>query len=741
MLIATLPWIVTGSSAVECKTAGLVEWLPDQHSERSRYETFVERFGTDDWVLVTWNDCRIDDPRLAAFSEKLAATDSQRDEADAFFERIVTGNGVLERLTSPPANLSYDAAVDRLTGSLIGPDQQATCAVITLTEQGRFYQKEAIQTVRNVAEECEIPAGDLRFGGTAYESVVLSEESERSLHDFTIPVTVLTLSVAWFCLRSFQLLMAVGLVAAYCRFMTMAAVYYSGSYLSVVLIVAPVLVYVLTMSGAVHLANYYRDVTRVDGPSGAAWRALGVGWKPCTLAVVSTSLGLISLLSSEIGLIRDFGYYSAVCLMISLVVLLAWVPSMLDLWPAGTALKVSDRFAGQDRPPIGGWLARSLPSFVIPRNRSVLIVSGVILCTCTYGLKFTQATVEIERTFGSDTPIIRDYAWIEEHIGPIGTIEILVEFDTSLHGDMLDQYRLVQSIDQTILQIPQVRRTVSAATFLPEPPPVRGVQGMVRSRIFRRQLQSQRDILVAERLLATDDGDDIWRISARVRTLEVQDYRTLADNMLHTIDASLKDGQTDGVTWTHTGLLPMVETAQRLLLRDLVMSCGGAFLLICPVIMLVLRSAPAGLIAMIPNIAPIILVFGFMGWVGYAVDIGSVLTASVALGIAVDDTLHFLNWFRKASDRGVSRHDAIRDAFQRCAPAMFQTTLICSLGLLVLVFCTFIPTQRFACLLSLLLFAALIGDLILLPAILASPLGRYFESRRRLQNDAQTNVD
>jgi predicted RND superfamily exporter protein len=130
---------------------------------------------------------------------------------------------------------------------------------------------------------------------------------------------------------------------------------------------------------------------------------------------------------------------------------------------------------------------------------------------------------------------------------------------------------------------------------------------------------------------------------------------------------------------------------------------------------------------MIPNVTPVVCVFGALGWLGIAIDIGTVLTASVALGIAVDDTLHFLTWYGRSLRAGQPRHVAIRTAYQRCATAMLQTTLICGLGLLVFAFSSYTPAGRFAWLTGVLLLAALAGDLLLLPAILAGPLGRAFD--------------
>jgi len=121
-----------------------------------------------------------------------------------------------------------------------------------------------------------------------------------------------------------------------------------------------------------------------------------------------------------------------------------------------------------------------------------------------------------------------------------------------------------------------------------------------------------------------------------------------------------------------------------------------------------------------------VIIFGFMGWSGINVDIGSMMTASVAMGVAVDDTIHFLTWFRWGLDEGMSRRDAIMVAYRRVGRAMMQTTAIGGLGLAIFALSTFTPTQRFGYLMLTLLAAALVGDLIFLPALLAGPLGGIF---------------
>lgn len=199
-----------------------------------------------------------------------------------------------------------------------------------------------------------------------------------------------------------------------------------------------------------------------------------------------------------------------------------------------------------------------------------------------------------------------------------------------------------------------------------------------------------------------------------------------------------KAGEDVKITAIYTGIIPIVYKAQRALLWSLIESIGLAFVMIMGVMMLLLRNWKApfswsnalnfrgGLISMLPNVFPVVIVFGFMGHRNILVDIGSMMTASVAMGVAVDDTIHFLTWYRQAIDSGLKRLDAIRVAYSRVATAMTQTTLIGGLGLSAFALSTFTPTQRFGTLMLFLLAMALIGDLILLPALLAGPLGKYF---------------
>ena len=247
-------------------------------------------------------------------------------------------------------------------------------------------------------------------------------------------------------------------------------------------------------------------------------------------------------------------------------------------------------------------------------------------------------------------------------------------------------------------------------------------------------------------LLKDDDMFDIDFIKQHAKNfVDCREHTYLIDPVsklplrgMMTAKERRDEGKTTEVSAMYTGIVPIVYKAQRSLLTSLIQSILLAFVMISVVMMLLLRdwrsgfrkdnllNFRGGMTAMIPNIFPVVVVFGIMGLYGIKVDIGSMMTASVAMGIAVDDTIHYLTWYRQALGEGRTRKASIKYAYDKVATAMTQTTLIGGLGLAAFALSTFTPTQRFGSLMLFLLAAALIGDLIVLPAVLASPLGKYF---------------
>jgi hypothetical protein len=243
-----------------------------------------------------------------------------------------------------------------------------------------------------------------------------------------------------------------------------------------------------------------------------------------------------------------------------------------------------------------------------------------------------------------------------------------------------------------------------------------------------RLLEEHREGLVQQHFLADDGAWERWRVSARVAGFRDLDYTEFLLKLRMAAQPVLDEAGVPGeqLQLTYTGAVPLVFAAQRELLDALLLSFIMAVVLVAVVLAAVLKSPGAGMAAMLPNVFPAVATFGIMGWTGSVIDVGAMMTASIGLGIAVDDTLHMLTWFRHAIRDGKESSAAILFSLRRCAPAMTHTTLIAGMGLFVFYFSDFQPVSQFGLLMFVLLAAALVGDLILLPAILATPLGRFF---------------
>ena len=175
---------------------------------------------------------------------------------------------------------------------------------------------------------------------------------------------------------------------------------------------------------------------------------------------------------------------------------------------------------------------------------------------------------------------------------------------------------------------------------------------------------------------------------------------------------------TSSIRLSYTGKNHLFHSAQATLLEDFYRNFILAFIIITPVLMIVLRSFWLGVLAMLPNLFPIVVLFGSLGWLNWPVDLAIAITTSVALGIAADDTTHFLIRFRTFGGSTANIVAPVRKAISQCGPAMMHTTAIGSAGLLVYGISEMTVVSNFSISITCMLILALIADILILPALL-----------------------
>ncbi|MAT15139.1 MAG: hypothetical protein CMJ46_07695, partial [Planctomyces sp.] len=524
---------------------------------------------------------------------------------------------------------------------------------------------------------------------------------------------------------------------------TLAFVFYRGEEMSALSIVMPPLVQVLAVSGGIHLVNYYYEALRDPAETEPAKRCFYLGWLPCLLSAGTTAVGLFSLAVSELTPIRNFGIDAGTGVLITTALILAFVPGYFYFFPLRTAATVqSDSPMESPRHQFWSHFWWELTSLLQRVSVPVIFIALIAMAFATRGLQQLETSVRIETLFDGETPVLQDYAWIEEHVGPVVSLELLLDFDATSPVSTIERYRLLARAERLLEQRAEVGATLSALEFLPQAHQSPQMSHAEYDLQLQQILEQSRPRLVNSGYLHQNDEGETFRVTAFVSAIEPIDYGTLLEQMKENLREELYSSgysQLNGVSMRYAGIMPLVHEIQRQLMEDLFASFVSVFAVITIVMTIVQGGLLTGLVAMIPNLFPILLVFGIIGWRGIAVDIGSMMTASVALGVAVDDTLHYLTFFRRGLSNGLHRQEAVNYAYHHCGRAMMQTTLICGLGLLIFGLSDFVPTSRFAWMMLYLLFTALVGDLLLLPALLLSPLGRLFEpSKKRSSVNPET---
>jgi predicted RND superfamily exporter protein len=730
------PIVVLGAiAAMKTNSNKVADWLPEEFEETQRLNWFVDKFGGDELLMISWDDCTLEDSRVDLLAERLRQPITVDGRQVQLYRQVLTGREVLQRLTDEPLKLKKQRALLRLEGWLIGPDRYTTCLLALVSKQGAENRHAAVQYVYQCAEqECGITPDQLHIAGPTMEGVAIDQASAKHFDLLKAISMVICFGLMIFGMRSFLIGLMVYGTALLSQQFALALVIYTGSQMDSVMLMLPSLVYVLCISSGVHIVNYYRDAIREQGLAGAPRRAIRYAWAPCWLSAVTTSVGLLSLVVSMIVPIRKFGGYASASVLAGTGIMILLLPCLLEEFPQ---LRWAERLRAYRREKRSRLTWEHLLAGVSRFHVLIVVVAVIAVLVAGWGVTRLKATARLHNLFRSDAKILTDYDWLENHVGPLVPIEVVVRIPQAAPKTLLERIQFVEEIRRRINGVEGIDRTISAATFAPSLPEKNsaGWRQATRRAVFSKKLEGSLKNFISTGYVKIDGEDELWRISARVRATSDIDYGPLLAALESEIEPVLdreRTGEMPNVSVLYCGGVPLVHKAQHQLMDDLINSFMVAFGLIAVIMIVVLRSFRAGLVSMIPNVFPAFVVFGAMGWVGFEIEVGSMLTATAALGIAVDDTLHLIAAFRHGLAGGRTRREAILTAYHRCGAAMIQTSLICGLGLLVFSFSPFAPIARFGWLMGAMLGTALLGDLVILPAVLIGRLGRVFEPSRSL---------
>jgi len=508
---------------------------------------------------------------------------------------------------------------------------------------------------------------------------------------------------------------------------TLGSMGYSGARLDFVGVLLVPMVFVIALATAVHVLAYHRRLLAAgDAPSSAAARTYRIKAWPVLWTGMTTCVGFASLGVSPVPPVRALGLWTAFGIAFMTLAALSLFPALLAAFTGSRPAR--PRSAAPRPAPTGleAWMGRrgrSWAGSAVARSGLVYALFGAVALLAAAGLPRMSVDTNILGYFPPDHPVVRRMHRLERAgLGPVSASLVIDAGDESPELDRPQALRRLASLAAEIRREPLVAGVVSAGDLVadqarlgPAPPP--GTDPLALAHARMAQVPEHSLLL---RFVLTGDAH-------RTRLLLFTPMRgyTELEPVYRRAVAAARRAFPAARAWV-TGEYPLIVAYQRTLLRTIVVSLSATFLVIAALLALLLRSLSLAIRALVPNLWPVLLVLGAMGWLGVPVDSTTVMVAAVALGLAVDDTLHTLGHLRLqvvregAAAPGKARGELVSECLGEVAGGHVTSSVLLCLGFAVAASSELLPVARFGALAALAVAGALVADLFLVPALLAT---------------------
>mgnify|MGYP003640468263 CR=1 FL=1 len=432
-------------------------------------------------------------------------------------------------------------------------------------------------------------------------------------------------------------------------------------------------------------------------------------YKPCLFASLTTAIGFLSLQLSSTPAVRHFGVFAAIGVGISYllgVIGLAVGLSFLTP-PQSNRLHTSRRSSFLDK------MLQATGNLSVNHPWRIIAVALLMALLGVVGFRRIESDTNLLHFLGNDSQLVADTEYIDEQLAGVSTIELFVE---RVDGEGLAGASSVVAFQKAIKELDHVRYVVSIMDLLP----------------IGRLTMLDHGVSLANVLADFEGNEYLSKDLAKIRitvctdTIGTKDGAVLVERILQAAGDQLGDGF---VTKPVGGFYRVITESNRLV-GSQIRSFVVAIVLILLSIGIVFRSVACMLLAIVPNVVPLLLAAAVMGFSGIALSTGTAMIASVVIGIAADDTIHYLAAYRRSVGR--DKLEAIRHTTRSTGFVLLATTLALSAGFWVAVCGSFQPTIYFAWLTGVTMWFAIVCDLLVLPSILR------LTSRREINRQKNT---
>lgn len=716
--------------------------LPGTDSTLINYKTFKEQFGEDGDVLLigieqkdlfrkdvygAWYDLGEEIRQLDGIEEVISAARCyhlvRNDSLKRFDFKLISKErhheqAVLDSIKEEIVKLKF---YDKMMW-----DEETGISVMAVTMNAKVLDSKK----RVALTDKIVKAGQkyedrlnakLRYSGMPYIRSILAKVVAAEMVLFILYAALVTALIMYIFFRSLKVVMVAMLVVGIGAIWSIGLVALFGFQLSILTGLVPPLIIVIGVANCIFLINKYHTEFRLHGNKiKALQRVVSKVGKATLMTNATTAAGFATFIPVESSVMREFGMVASLSIMIIFVLSLLLMPIVFSFLndPKARHVKHLDR-------KFSHRFISKIVEIVLSYRTRVYWFFATAVVIGIYGITLITSNGSIVDDFPEDSPVLADLAFFEKHLNGVMPFEVKID---ALKPDKALSVSTLKKIDQlqdAISAYPEFSRAVSMAEVVKSLK--QAYYGGMPSK-YSLPNASERSFILSyannggdrtgSELLNSfiDSNRQVTRVSFQMKDVGTDEMDRLLTEIGPKVD-SIFDPAKFKTTLTGTSVVYLRGTEY--LVDNLYMSLGFAVILISLLMAYMFSSWRMVLVSLIPNIIPLIITGALMGFLGITIKPSTILVFSIAFGISVDDTIHFLAKYRQeleVNDWKIKL--SVVKALHEVGISMAYTSIVLFFGFSIFNMSTFGGTKALGMLVSITLLVAMFSNLILLPSLL-----------------------
>lgn len=498
-------------------------------------------------------------------------------------------------------------------------------------------------------------------------------------------------------------------------------------------IILPSFLLAVGVGASVHvLSLVFQRLRRGESKNEALVHALGHSGLAIFMTSLTTAAGLASFGAAKVAPIADLGLFSSVGVLLSFFYTITLLPALLAIFPLKEKTKKDREFEQTPFDRFLDWVTGVTTS----RPKLIAIISLLLVISFSTGITRLRFSHNLLAWLPKEMAVRVATETIDANLR--GSVALELVLDTGKENGLYDR-RVLLAMDRLGEELENfnqnslfIGKVIDVTTILKE---IHKALNENRPEMYK--IPDNASLIPQEFLLFENSGSDDLkdfvdsqfskaRVTIKVPWRDALSYvpfiHEIEKRFHNAFDPIAIDGRQ--ITISTTGIMSLFARILYATMYSAAQSYGIAIVIITLMMILLIGDLRMGLVAMLPNISPILMVMGIMGWFSIPLDMFTMLVASIAIGLAVDDTIHFVYNFRKYFLVSGDVHDAVGKTLHTAGRAMLTTSIVLSIGFFIFMFASMHNVFYFGMLVGLAIVIALLADFFLAPALMALTTGK-----------------